>query len=256
MTTLQRISPLEFDVGHDEELPSYEASTAPAYDSGGYDDPMMIYHLQQYDRKIQIMVSHGLSSSTSYRITTNSFRLFGKKRPSMEVLYTSHEMRQRVIANISFDNDGPLPWRPRAYFDHNSPDGLDTRYNMESANFADWTFSIGDRMFAWALDMVPVSLVLSEQHSSLVIARFTYSAEGTLAVRGAEVGDLAIYRDSLTVELGGVDKVVCALMVAVSHLKKMGRHYRNESARSERTDSLTRDISTLHRASLAGAPTF
>lgn len=256
MTATQRISSLEFDVGHDDDLPSYEASTAPAYESGGYDDPLITYHLRQYDRKIQILVAYGVASSTSYRITTNGFRLFAKKKPEMEVLYTSHEMRQRSVATISFDDNGPLPWRPRAHFEHIDDEGKDTRYDMESANFADWTFPLGERTYAWAVNMTPVSLVLTESHSSLIIARFTYSASGTLAARGAEVGELTIYRDALTMEQGGVDKAVCGLMVALSHLKKMGRHYRNGIAESETTGSLTRTISPLHQATLAGAPTF
>lgn len=245
MTATRRISALELDAGHDDELPGYEASTAPAYDSGDYDNPLVTYHLRQYDRRIQILVAYGVASSTSYRITTNGFRLFSKKRPDMEVLYTSHEMRQRSVATISFDNDGPLPWRPRAYFDHMSAEGKDTRYNMESANFADWTFAIGQRSFGWAVDMSPVSLVLRELYSTLVIARFTYSSDGTLAERGAEVGELTVYRDSLTMDQTGIDKAVCGLMVALSHLKKMGRHYRNGIADLERMDSVTRNISPL-----------
>ncbi|KAF2853551.1 hypothetical protein T440DRAFT_310145 [Plenodomus tracheiphilus IPT5] len=248
MSARQRVSPLDFDVEHDEELPGYEESTAPAYDSGTFDDPITTYHLRQYDRKIQILVAYGpSSSSTSYRVTTNGFRLFSKK-PDMEVLYTSQEMRQRSLATIAFDNDGPLPWRPRAHFDHVALDGSRKTYEMESLNFADWTYAIGNRMYAWALDVAPVSLILTEVDSTVVIARFTYSAKGTSAVRGGEVGELWIYRDALTMEQDGVDKAVCGLMVALSHLKKMGRHYSNGAAELERRDSVTRDVSPLHRA--------
>lgn len=69
---------LDIDDGyhyHDEELPDYEASTAPAYDDGDYDAPYMSFHLRRYDRRIQILVSDGLYPNHSYRITTNSFRL-------------------------------------------------------------------------------------------------------------------------------------------------------------------------------------
>lgn len=255
MTTRPRISPLDFDVGHDEELPGYEESDAPAYESGTYDDPFITYHLRQYDRKIQILVAHGMSSSTSYRITTNGFRLFSKK-PEMEILYTSHEMRQRSVGSISFDSDGPLPWRPRAHFDYIDAGGKHTNYPMESVNFADWTFSVDDRTYAWTLDMSPVSLALTEFNSSVTIARFIYSSLGTSAERGAEVGELWIYRDCLTSAQEGIDKAVCGLMVALSQLKKMGKHFANGSAEPARSDSLTRNISPLQRAALAGAPTF
>ncbi|KAH7394516.1 hypothetical protein BKA66DRAFT_456593 [Pyrenochaeta sp. MPI-SDFR-AT-0127] len=253
MAATQRISPLDFDVAPDEELPGYEASTAPAYDSGTYDLPLFIYHLRQYDRRIQILTSYGPCPTSSYRITTNGFRLFSKK-PEMEVLYTSPERRQRNIATISFDSDGPLPWRPRAHFDYTDAEGSLQRHDMESVNFADWTLTMEGRIYAWTVDMRPVSLVLCEKNSSIVIARFTYSASGTSAARGAEVGELTIYRDMLTMERPGIDKLVCGLMVTVTHLKKMGRQYTNGLNELEitRAGSISREYSSPHRASSAG----
>lgn len=252
-TTRPRIGLFGLDDDYDEELPGYEASTAPAYEGETWDHPIVSYRLRQYDRKIQLLVGHGPSSSDSYRITSNSFRIFSKK-PDMEVVYTSHAMRQRSLATIAFDSDGPLPWRPRAHFDHVSEDGKRQRYPMESANFADWTFSIANRTFSWALNMRPVSLVLTEADASEVIARFTYSAVGMAAARGGEVGELSIYRDALTAEQEGVDKAVCGLMVALKHLKKMGRHYSNEPTTDSRRDSAatrgtgtTQETGPLHR---------
>lgn len=244
MTTRQRLSLLDLDVDHDEELPGYEESTAPAYDSGTFDEPILTYHLRQYDRKIQILVAYGPCSSTSYRITTNGFRLFTKK-PDMEVLYTSHEMRQRRLASMNFDDDGPLPWRPRAHFDHVASNGTRRTYNMESPNFADWTYAIENRNYTWALNVAPVSLVLTEVGSTVVIARFIYSAKGTSAMRGGEVGELWIYRDTLIMEQDGLDKAVCGLMVSLHHLKKMGRHYSNKTAEQGRRGSVTRAMRSL-----------
>lgn len=272
-----RMSPLDFEFlpdereDDDEELPEYEASTAPAYDSGAYDEPLTTFCLRQYDRKIQVLgsstrgfVTTGSSTSSSYRFTTNSFRLFSKK-PEIEVLYTSTEMRQRVVATISFTSDGPLPWRPRAYVQRIAPDsnGLSARCDMESRNFTDWTFTVAGRVYIWRLATQPVSHVLSElitssttSFSSITIARFTYSEKGALAGNGAEIGELVVYRDCLTMEQSGMDSLVCGLMVAMTYLKKMGRYYRNEGAELARTDSLTREVSPLGRAELSGAQTF
>jgi hypothetical protein len=50
------------------------------------------------------------------------------------------------------------------------------------------------------------------QDSRIVIARFVYSDCGTQVARGAEVGDLAVFRDSLTSEPGDIDKLVCSFM--------------------------------------------
>ncbi len=225
MTALQqqqRFDFLDFDVAPDEELPGYDASTAPAYDEVMYDGPLHTYHLRQYDRRIQMFVAHGPVEPSSYRVTSNSFRLFSKK-PEMEVLYTSPELRQRNIANIAFDNDGPLPWRPRAHLDYTDCEGVATTYSMESMNFTDWTMELQGKAYAWSIDMRPVSLVFRERGSSFTIARFTYSAAGTSAVRGAEIGELAIFRDRLTIERKGVDWLVCGLMVPLIHLKRMGK---------------------------------
>lgn len=235
---------------HDEDLPDYEASTAPAYDDGDNDGPYKIFHLRRYDRRIQMLVSYGPSANAAYRITTNTFRLFSKK-PEMEVLYTG-EGRMRTLAAISFDNDGPLPWRPRAHFNHADSSGLTERFDMESRNFADWTVRIGGKAYEWRLSMLPYSLELSERDMALVIARFTYSDRGTQAVRGGEVGDLVIYRDGLTMERDGIGKVVCSLMVALTQLHKLGRHYSNNGATRSRTDSTAQDQRSGHRGSSAG----
>ncbi|KAF1924779.1 uncharacterized protein M421DRAFT_424416 [Didymella exigua CBS 183.55] len=236
---------------HDEELPDYNASSAaPAYDDGDHDGPYQTFHLRRYDRRIQMLVAYGSSANTAYRITTNTFRLFSK-RPEMEVLYTD-EGRMRTLAAISFDDDGPLPWRPRAHFKHTDADGVAERYNMESRNFVDWTVTLGDTVYEWRLSMWPISLELSQKHSSLVIARFTYSDRGTLAVRGGEVGDLAVYRDGLTLQRDGVGKVVCSVMVALTQLQKLGRHYHNDDATRSRTNSTAREQPAAHRRSSAG----
>jgi hypothetical protein len=236
-----RIDALDLDVAHDDELPRYEPATAPAYEDGAYDEPLAIYCLHQYDRKTQILGAYDAPAASSYRITTNSFRVFSKK-PDMEVLYTSPDMRQRNIASIAFDNNGGYPWRPRAHFDHTAEDGLITRYDMESQNFKDWTLTIGDRVYVWMLDTRPLSLIMCEKGQSRVIARFTYSEKGVLAIRGAEVGELTVYRHGLTLGRSGMEKVVCGMMVVVTFFKRMGRNYTNKADGLGRVDSVTGEI--------------
>ncbi|KAF1851434.1 uncharacterized protein K460DRAFT_362178 [Cucurbitaria berberidis CBS 394.84] len=252
MTALQRISPFDLldDVAPDEELPGYEAATAPAYDSGLYDEPLVTYSLRRYDRRIQMLVACGTTAASSYRITTNSFRIFSKK-PEFEVLYTCPKQQQRNIASIAFDNEGHLPWRPRAHFEYIDVKGLSKTHNMESANFVDWTIVLQDKTYAWRVDMQPISLVLSETNFSIIIARFTYSTSGTSAARGAEVGNLTIYRDCLTADADGIGRLVCGLMVTLTQLKKMGRHYTNGKNELERWDSLSRQSVSLRRTSSA-----
>lgn len=256
MTAAPRISPFDLDVAADDELPGYEAATAPAYESGSYHEPLATFSLRRYDGRIQMLLGYGVRAS-SYRITTNSFRLFSKK-PEMEVLYTSPDMRQRNVAAISFVNDGPYPWRPRAQFEHMDAAHVRTTHVMESGNFTDWTLVLGGRTYMWTVGMRPVALILMERDSSTVIARFTYSTKGTMATRGAEIGELTVYRDCLSMESCGIDRLVCGLMVALTHLKKMGRHYTNASDEIEgvRAGSVSREPLAGHRSSAAGLSGF
>lgn len=238
----QRLNPWD-DIdedAHDEELPDYDADAAPAYDFICFDGPIATFHLRQYDRKIQLLKPYGASEASSYRITTNSFRVFSKK-PEMEVLYTSKEMRQRNIATMGFDKVGPIPWCPRAHFVHTDPDGTTTVYKMEVRNFVDWSIVLGERRYEWSISIRPSSLVLREANSNFVIARFTYSQCGTKAMRGAEVGELTLFRDPLTMVIHGVDKVVCSMMVAITSLKKMGRNYNNSPEEVMRSGSVIRE---------------
>ncbi|KAG9188075.1 hypothetical protein G6011_01998 [Alternaria panax] len=255
MSATVRADALNFlNVTHDDELPGYdEAAIAPAYHGGVYDEALISYRLQQYDRKIQMLAAYD-APAASYRITTNSFRIFSKK-PEMEVLHTSQDMRQRNIAALSYDNDGGFPWRPRAHFDYTPEDGLPTRYKMESLNFDDWSLTVGDKTYVWILEMRPIALGLCEKGSNRVIARFTYSDKGVLALRGAVVGDLTIFRDGLSLAPGGIDKVVCGTMLVVTFFKRMGRNYTNlRMDGSWRVGSVTRDmpLPSLHRGSAAG----
>ncbi|KAF1831293.1 hypothetical protein BDW02DRAFT_58968 [Decorospora gaudefroyi] len=258
MVATLRMDPLDFDVPQDDELPGYyEAARAPAYDSSAY-GPLATFRLRQYDRKIQVLGAHGAPAASSYRIITNNFRIFSKK-PEMEVLYTSPDMRQRMIASIDFDNNGGYPWRPRAHYDHTAEDGLTTRYKMESVNFEDWTLTTGDSTYVWRLDMRPISLIVCEKNSAMVVARFTYAERGMLALRGADVGELTIYHDRLTLARDGIDKVICGTIVVMTFQKKMGRNYTNRDwpNRLERVGSVTTEVSlpSLRRASIAGYST-
>lgn len=248
-----RLSPWDIDdIPHDEELPDYEADAAPAYDGSLFDEPLMTYHLRQYDRKIQILRAYGATNASSYRVTTNGFRLLSKK-PEMEILYTSPEMKQRNIAILAFDKDGPLPWCPRAHFDYIDTDGAASVHKMEARNFADWTMVLDGRRFEWTVSMQPTSLVLREEGAALVIARFTYSAVGTNATRGAEVGELVIFRDALTMEPRGNDMVAISVMLVIKHMQKMGRMYNNQPDGSRRAGSVVnREHIPATRMSSAG----
>lgn len=213
----------------DEELPGYEPATAPAYDNEDFDTPIHTYYLRQKNRKLQYWASYGPSANSSFQVVSRGLRAFSKK-PDMQMMRTSNgeNVPSHPIATLSFHNEGPLPWRPRANVTHIDSQNMPTKYYMESRNFVDWTILIGDITYAWRLENKPVALVLSEKMATLIIARFTYSSHGTDATDGAVVGDLVIYRDALSVNRDGIEKIIASLMIPIGHFRKMGRHYSND----------------------------
>jgi hypothetical protein len=240
----------DFEVPSDEELPDYEPATAPAYANEDFDTPIHTFYLRQTNRKLQYWVPYGPSGTSTFKIISRGFRVFSKK-PDMQIMRTSHgeNVPSHPIASLAFHNDGPLPWRPRANVTHVDSRNITTKHYMESRNFADWTVNIGDITYAWRLEDKPIALVLSEKTSTLIIARFTYSSCGTDATNGAEVGGLVIYRDALSVNRDGVEKIIASLMISIGHFKKMGRHYWNDTRTS--ATSLTGEHLLSHRGSVA-----
>ncbi|KAF2017676.1 hypothetical protein BU24DRAFT_156139 [Aaosphaeria arxii CBS 175.79] len=228
MSLSARFDPLQLEDAepYDEQLPDYEPATAPEYDGADYESPLYTYFLRQLDRRTQVFEPCGLGSGPAYQVSTRSNlqSLFNKK-PEIEVTGTS----QASICSIAFVNSGPYPWRPRARFSHMSSVGT-TTFPMESLNFSDWTVCIEGLTFLWQLESRPMSLVLKEISAALIIARFTYSACGIDAACGAEIGDLTIFPDGLSVNLEGVERIICSLLVPIAHFRKMGKHYRNDEA--------------------------
>jgi hypothetical protein len=247
----RRLDLSELERAHpDEELPDYDSQTAPEYAVEDFETPICTYHLRQLDRKIQHFVTYGPTSRSSYKVVCPPSRLFSKK-PDIELLRVSfgEGVEEENIASASSNNNGPLPWRPRAHVSHTNAAGRRDLYSMESRNFADWTIVISENTYTWAMESRPVSLVLREQTSDLIIARFTYSSCGTMATKGAEVGELTVYPDRITADRDGIEKIMASLAVPMIHFKKMGRHYRND--RTERSTSLAGHPLHVQMASFA-----
>jgi hypothetical protein len=260
MDLQQRLDLFDFDVPHDDELPDYESTRAPEYtpeySRGNIEIPLHTYHLRQLDRRHQSFVPFGPTAPTSYKATARGARLFSKK-PELEMWRI--ENRGNLIermASIRFDNDGPMPWRPRAHFDHEGGQGTIT-CAMESKNFMDWTVAIGGTTYVWVLGVRPVSLELIETASPEVIARFIFSGHGMTATDGNEVGDLIIYQHARLRDADGVEQIVCGLMVVIANFRKMGKYYCNdEKDPSMRAGSLAVQPIVPHRGSVASHATI
>lgn len=252
MNHTRRLDPLqhgelELAADEDEELPDYspapagDSEAAPAYTTV-IPTPLHTYHLRQMDRKLQLFVPYGPSAAASYKVTFRSARLFSKKaeidiwRTTSYTQAGTSTKEEEHVAGVWFDNDGPLPWRPRAHFVQNN-DGsgssvtVSSTYALESQNFTDWSFEVDGRAYAWLLEGHSSSYLALRDMSDdgeMMLARFNFSCRGTTAMGGAEAGDLSIYRHGLGLSESGVDKMVCGLVVALAHFKKMGRHYKND----------------------------
>jgi hypothetical protein len=230
---LNNTQPFEFgdeEVG--DELPGYDAETAPLYDQLGFDLPVWTYHLRQVNRKLQILVPFGPTCDTSYKIVFRTTLNILSKKPDITLNCVSPKLPKEItVATMDFNNDSPLPWYPRATFRRNIMNTeLDKTYYMEARNFSDWKVSIGEVSFFWHLEHRPFTLVFSEGCSRVAIARFTYSECGTTATNGAEVGQLAIYRHNLSKDNDGLESIICSCSIAITHFRRMGRHYRNDTS--------------------------
>ncbi|KAF2494031.1 hypothetical protein BU16DRAFT_528198 [Lophium mytilinum] len=234
--TLESLGPTDLptdDHEHDhEELPHYEPHSPPVYerrDSSMSSVPKISYHLRQISKKVQILVPFGPTHAPLYKIVSRGAPSFLSKKSEMTLRRVQRGSVEALegdeVANIDFDNNGPLPWCPRAKIACGS-----TRYSMEARNFADWKIPMGEgrSAFYWRLDDRPVSLAFVEGSSGVVFARFTYSECGTVAANGAEVGELVIFRDGFLGDGSEVEMIASSCVIAITHFKKMGRHYRNE----------------------------
>jgi hypothetical protein len=219
----------------DEELPEYEEQgevNLPDYRERHHQTPVVSYGVYQITRKVQIVTPAAIPSFSRprYRVSARGASLFSKKadftltRIPAGRATASGDCKETDVATMNFDRNSQLPWFPRAtvvQLEHNKV------VPMDAPNFNDWKFAIDSQPFVWQLAENPTSLVLVEHCSASIVARFSYSAVGTDAIRGAEVGQLDIFGGSRSEDQDIVELVLASAQVAINHFKSMGRHYRN-----------------------------
>lgn len=130
-----------------------------------------------------------------------------------------------TVASVILDDGGPFPWRPRARVLQYDDQGTTCVYRMESPNFSDWSIALGGAAYVWRVEADPVRLVLSRSRKATALAQFTYSSTGTLAKKGDDVGELAVYRSELSVDERGLEAILCSALVPIAQSERMGRRY-------------------------------
>jgi hypothetical protein len=222
---------------HEDDLPAYSEETAPAYEENHNTEPVISYCFYQVARKLQVATPATLATINRprYRITTRSAASIFSKKPEYTLtrLPTGAEAavagsRGKDVATMNFDRNGELPWMPRATVVHYGT--TIKNYPIEARNFSDWKIELDGDTYTWRLAYDPTSLVLVEQSSDSIVARFAYSRHGTDAKRGAEVGQMDFFGERRSEDQNWVELVFATSIVAMQHWKSMGRHYRNDVA--------------------------
>jgi len=227
----------------EEELPDYEEVTTrsrlPGYEERYLLEPVVSYNIYQIDRKLQILTpaSRALFGRPRYRVTARS-GIFSKKadctltRLPTGAAAAAERTPGKEVALINFSRSGQLPWMPRATVrlvtsQHEAGvDKMEPCY-MSAPNFSDWKFDFLDDTYFWRLTDKPIALSLFDLNSGSIVARFTYSARGTDASRGAEMGMLDIFGSTRSDDVQTIELVLGTLQVPINHWKNLGRHYKN-----------------------------
>jgi hypothetical protein len=240
------------DHGHDhsqpdDELPAYTHNELPTYierpPSPLNTTPVMTYHLRQQSRTNQILVPFGPSQpSLSFRIVTRAgMKLFSKKKSDICVIRTTRSRTNSIASNsssgsdsdtavevawINFENDGKLPWMPRARSTITDKNNHKKDLPMSARNFRDWTISIDDTNYIWFVLERPTCLELhkSDLSSHNPVARFTHTRLGSRASGGAEVGTLDIFKWFELPDGPDLTTVVGTCALVMEHFRRMGKH--------------------------------
>lgn len=227
---------------YDEELPGYERSSLST--------PLIKLQFRQTSKKQMTLVSLDHGHAVQYMLTSKGgLRNFGRSTSPSFLTVKSKDSSSdgsdgMRIADMSFDSNSSLPWFPRASMTFDvaglaaaaataTPMTTQCKVHMESRNFSDWTFSwndgVHDMNLRWALEKRPTALALREASSGFCVARFNYSAHGTMAKDGQPIGELEIYHGAGDLGLG-TETIICSCNIVIKHWLNLGRHYRRDIA--------------------------
>lgn len=222
-----------------DELPAYTEEIVPAYEGPDSEiqEPVLSFCFYRIARKLQIITpaTHVTLNRPRYRISSPSITGIFSKKPGYTLTKlasgaeaASLDSKGEDVAAMKFDRNGELTWMPRATATHHDTNTGSMRYPIQAPNLSDWKVSKDGQIYTWCFAENPMSLVLVEQSSADIVARFTYSKLGTMATRGAEVGKMGFFGGNETTAQAWVEFVFATSVVVMQYLKSMGRHYKND----------------------------
>lgn len=222
-----------------DELPAYTEEIVPAYEGPDSEnqEPVLSFCFYQVARKLQIITpaTHATLTRPRYRISARSTSGIFSRKPGYTLTRlasgaeaASLDSKGEDVATMNFDRNGELPWMPRATVRQHDANTDSVRYPIQAPNLSDWKVQRDGQTYTWCFAENPMSLVLVEQSSTDIAARFTYSKLGTTATRGAEVGKMDFFGGDGTIAQTWVEFVFATSVVVMQHWKSMGRHYKND----------------------------
>ena len=209
--------------------PPYSPSRFPQQQPGSFSPAQPVtYQLRQIDRKHQILVPLGATAVPAYSIQKNSLPGLFNKRPDMTISrMSSPALVEGVVANLRLDRSGSYPWVPRATISYEDVGMLDQHMALEDFQNWRWTVDIGGVPHHWSMLYNPTSLVLAESHTGAIQATFVYSAYGTAAQGGQEIGQFFTPFNIWDTATSFIEQVFFSACVVIAFCKDMGKVFSN-----------------------------
>ncbi|KAF2674009.1 hypothetical protein BT63DRAFT_419330 [Microthyrium microscopicum] len=237
---------------HDEVLPDYEPPSCPTYTST---TPLINYTIYNTRSRLRTLIPSTESSAIvpSYIITSPP-RFSSSSHHTLARIATSPSSSRRsstanmfdppsdagsctaVVAELRAVRHSTIPWCPKVSVTVKNP--LEERvFVLNAKDFSAFELEVGPRRCKWCVTGDPkraLELVDTQQGGRVVVARMTYSAMGTDAVRGQPVGTLDVF----DLDTGGevsedevLEIIIGSCEMVIRHWKDMGRHFKNVTTR-------------------------
>jgi hypothetical protein len=215
----------------DDVPPPYSPSRFAQQQRSSSSTQLLTYQLRQINRKHQTLVPLGPTAVAAYSIQKNSVTGFFTNRPDITISrMSSPKLVEGVVANLHLDRSSSYPWVPRATISYEDAGTLDQHLVLEDFQRCRWKVDISGVPHHWSMLFHPTSLVLAEEHTGAIQATFKYSAYGTAAHGGQEVGQFSILHNLQDTDTSRIEQVFFSACLVISFWKDMGKAFSNSGS--------------------------